>query len=142
MNLLKVYDNGKVLNKILYKELQSLEANHFGKIDKQFRNNRTWFVMLEDFKIIAYCGMVNLNNIDCYFNRAWVGSKHRGMGIHKLLIKKRITEARRKKLKCVVTFTLIDNCASSNNLFRMGFKLYSPAHPYVKEPVLYFKKEL
>lgn len=60
--------------------------------------------------------------------RAGVHRFHRGHGLQRRLIEARVRHAGRLALPCVWTYTHKDNHASSNNLIRSGFTLWTPAH--------------
>ena len=142
MRLIKVFNEGRIINERLYNELQDLEMNkvpEFNGCGNEFKPNRDWWVGVEDGQIIAYCGCLYSHTF-CLFNRSWVHPKYRGNGIQKKLIKVR-EKAAREKDSLIITYITIDNPASGNNLISQGFKMYTPSWQYAGTDKVYFKKD-
>jgi len=143
MRFKRIFHLGKCYDEYLYQQLIKLDIEKFrlGKIE--FKNNRTWWVMVgNDKNIIAYCGCCYTSENACLFNRAWVHPLSRGMGIHHRMIDLRIKAAKKMGCDCVITYTDIENTKSANNLSAMGFKLYRPAFMYVGKNINYYKKDI
>jgi GNAT superfamily N-acetyltransferase len=102
-----------------------------------------WMVSSKDGPV-AFAG-VHMHT-KCYASLIRVGieEEHRGHGLQRKLIRVRVRWAKKQKAKGVVTYTLADNIASSNNLIKEGFRLFEPLEPWddEEEPVLYWLKEL
>ena len=142
MRLIKVFNEGVVMDEILYTRLMNLDLYilpDFRDCGNEFKENRDWWVGIENGKIISYCGCLYTETF-CLFNRAWVHPKYRGNGIQKQLIKVRLNAAKSKGL-VTITYTTIDNPASANSLIKKGFKLYIPSWYYAGKDKLYFRKD-
>lgn len=57
---------------------------------------------------------------------AGVLPSHRGKGLQRRLIQKRVQRAREQGFARVISYTMVTNTPSSNNLIREGFRLYWP----------------
>lgn len=77
-----------------------------------------------------------------YLMRAGVLPDFRGRGIHDRLISVRLRWARRLGAEAVITYTLVENVNSSNNLFDKGFRLYRPETTWAGELANYWMLEL
>lgn len=98
------------------------------------------WLMYKDKGIVGYCTMRVLESIG-YLSRAAVLASHRGNGLQKKMIKKRVQLAKELNLSAVVTYTTHDNYASWNNLQDCGFKLYKPQNPWAGD-MLYWRRLL
>ena len=107
MRLQRIFNQGKIINQSLYEYLKDLDINQnpsFRGCGNEFKQNRDWWVMTDNAGfIIAYCGSIYLNGI-CIMNRAWVHKSHRGNGLQRKMINKRITEAK-KQCHTIITYT-------------------------------------
>ena len=139
MKLQKIYNCGRVINAALYSRLVELDPIIFTGCENEFKENRDWWVVVENKKIIAYCGCLYTDGI-CIFNRAWVSRKYRGNGLQRRMITTRLNAAK-KRCNVAITYTLRTNIVSANNLIKKKFLLYEPAYKYVGNDVLYFKIE-
>jgi len=140
MKLQKIYSCGKIINLDLYNRLIVLDTTLFQGCENEFKRNRDWWVVVENGKIIAYCGCLYSERV-CIFNRAWVYKKYRGQGLQRRMITTRLNAAR-KKCYVAITYTLANNLISANNLIKRKFLLYEPHYKYVGDGVLYFKIDL
>lgn len=77
-----------------------------------------------------------------FLSRCGVITSYRGRGIHKKLISIRLAHARKAGIRTVITYTEMENYASSNNLIHYGFKLYDPECAYVGEGFLYWMLQI
>ncbi len=77
-----------------------------------------------------------------YFLRAGVLPEFRGRGIHSKLINVRLRWARRLHADAAITYTLVENVTSSNNLFDRGFRLYRPQTLWAGELANYWMLEI
>ena len=141
MRLKKIFNSGQIINDALYSQLIELDKICFPGCANEFKDNRDWWVIEDKGTIVAYCGSLYFDKF-CMFNRAWVNRNYRGQGWQRRMIKKRIEQARQNKCKKVITYTLINNQVSSNNLIKMGFLLYEPEWKYVGSEVNYFIKSV
>lgn len=103
-----------------------------------------WWIVYDGAKPVAYAGAVFLSaKNSVYLCRAGVLESHRGLGLQKELIKRRVKWAQDMGADHVVTYTDLGNVYSSNNLIKCGFLLYSPDLPWgSSDSALYWKKEL
>ena len=101
-------------------------------------DNATWWVAYANGSPVAFAGLSKFGG--CWFlRRVGVVTSHRGNGLQKRLIKVRVKHAKRADPKLsVVTYTVLDNHPSSNNLIATGFRLYEPSQRYVGK-VLYWR---
>lgn len=76
-----------------------------------------------------------------YLVRAGVVPSARGQGLQRRLIRVREGYARRMGWRWIVTATL-HNPASANSLIASGFRLYEPAHPWLADGALYWRKRV
>jgi RimJ/RimL family protein N-acetyltransferase len=141
MRLIRIFNEGKILNEELYFKLQNLDmckVSEFYGCGNEFKQNRDWWVMLYCGEIIAYCGCIYSEGV-CLFNRAWVRSDFRGKGIQKKMIKARIKSAKHNS-NAIVTYVTNDNPASANSLIACGFRIFTPAYQYAGKDKIYFRK--
>lgn len=118
----------------------------------------TWFVLSKETLLCVYAACDKRTAVQRYvgfggvrkltyensaiLTRAGVAEDVRGRGLHRVLIQARIDWAKSRQLDSIITYTSVDNHASSNNLIDLGFKLYNPAHPWVGEGFLYWIRSL
>lgn len=88
-----------------------------------FSSKEKWYILYKNNYPVAFGGFKIIKN-KCYLLRAGVLYDYRGRGYHTKLIRRRVKEASKLKLKEVISYTSIDNYASFNNLIREGFNLY------------------
>lgn len=77
-----------------------------------------------------------------FLERVAVLDKYRGRGLQKKFISARLRLSKRIGINTVITYTVLDNPASSNSLIRRGFSLYSPEWKWAGDSMLYFIKHL
>lgn len=136
---IKIFSNGDILETALYNKVKNLDKVVFYGCGDEFLKNREWWVIVDKKQIVAYCGSIYNQGI-CIFNRAWVKSEYRGLGLQKILIKTRLNAAKGNNV--AISYTTADNYASANNLIDCGFRLYCPEYAYGGRDKLYFKKSL
>lgn len=103
--------------------------------------NSVWWVAWDGDKPVGFAGIRQLKDEPyAYLLRAGVLKSHRGLGIHKKLIKVRLNWAKRNPdIQGVLTYTVAWNIPSSNNLINAGFKLFKPGWAWVgTKDVLYW----
>jgi RimJ/RimL family protein N-acetyltransferase len=110
-------------------------------------DNRWWWVVRNGKgHPIAFAGMRackhESNSGLALMTRAGVLPSYQGRGIHKSLIKSRVSYAKRKGFKQVVAYVLNKNYASCNALAACGFKLYQPQSDYAGSEAFYYRKVL
>lgn len=103
----------------------------------------TWWVAILDGVPVGYAGARVCDEGEAVFlSRAGVLKEARGKGIQRRLIRARVLWARKQKADCVITYTSISNCPSSNNLAAFGFQLWRPEWKWVGAEYLYWKFKL
>lgn len=101
--------------------------------------------VLLDFGIpVAYCGLKVSTEEVAYLNRAGVLPMARGQGYQRKMIRLREQYAASIGVEEVVTYTVIGNSHSSNNLIAAGYRLWDPEEEekWVAEPVMYWYRAL
>jgi GNAT superfamily N-acetyltransferase len=107
------------------------------------RDGEYWAVLDDRDKVIAFGGLKPSRNWSdtVFFHCSGVTASARGHGIQKKLIKVRLSWAKRKGYAWAITYTLVDNPASSASLISCGFKPYWPKNPWVGN-VCYWRRKL
>ena len=103
-----------------------------------------WWVV-EDWAMrpAGFCGLTEYRRAGYVFlKRAGILYSHRGNRLHRRLISVRLRYAKQHGFGQSITYTLLDNTWSSNNLIRAGFKLYLPPERWVGDQVLYWVRWL
>lgn len=102
-----------------------------------------WWLLYGGDECVGYAGMVPSQQWAStgYLCRAAVDPRHRGQGLQKVLIRRRIQHARKLGYTHLVTDTT-DNPASANSLIACGFRLYEPAAPWAFKHSLYWIRRL
>ena len=100
-----------------------------------------WWVATCDNKPVGFCGLAEFRNY-VFLKRAGVLSDYRGRRLHRHLIRVRLQYAKKLGFEQAITYTLINNTASSNNLIQAGFRLYLPENRWVGNDALYWVKWL
>lgn len=88
-----------------------------------------WWLAYCDKKPVAFAGITpsQLGFNTGYLKRVGVLPAHRGRGLHARLTRVRESKAKRLGWSRIVTDTT-DNPASANNLFKAGYKMYTPKY--------------
>ena len=90
------------------------------------------FAGLTPSQFTSYCG---------YLKRAGVLPEHRGHGLQRRLVRVRESRARKNGWSRIVT-DCTDNPASANNLFKAGYRMFTPKAPWFRESTLYWIKSI
>jgi GNAT superfamily N-acetyltransferase len=77
-----------------------------------------------------------------YLALSGVHPAHRGHGLQKRLIQKRVEHARRLGWPTLITETIHDNAASMRSLISCGFKPYLPRKPWGHSTAVYWRKQI
>lgn len=97
-------------------------------------------------KPVAFAGMKVMRDSGGeygYFSRGGTIAAHRGRGLYQRMIDAAFRMAKRRGLRCVITYVLNTNPASANALVRRGMKHYWPQDPWAGErDAVYFILEL
>lgn len=106
--------------------------------------DRIWWLAKLDGDVVGYAALKPLRweRGACYLSRAGVLPKARRQGIHRRLLRARLTYARIEGLNTVITYTSDDNLASMNSLVSAGFRFYEPEWAWAGRDMHYFMLEL
>lgn len=104
-------------------------------------DDREWWIAYENGEPVGFAGLRVMDDFG-FLCLSGVLPDHRGKGIQRQLIRAREHYCRRKGLTAVITYTVMANPASSNNLIRTGYRLYEPDFAWKGRWVLYWRKEL
>ena len=77
-----------------------------------------------------------------YLSIAGVAKTHRGLGLQKRLIRKRVAHARSIGARFAMSETLNDNAPSMNNLIACGFRAFEPRVKWGNDSAVYWRKAL
>lgn len=108
-----------------------------------FPGEGVWWIAYHRRTPVAFACLVPSQQVPdgVYLSRSGVTPLARGGGIHRRLIRVRLTWAKRQGYNWAVSDTT-DNEPSANNLIACGFRLYSPPLLYSLARALYWKKKL
>lgn len=104
--------------------------------------NTHFWIAYDGIKSVGFCALKILDNEIVFFSRAGVEDKYKNKGLHKKMIKRRITWARRNGYKIAITYVKYDNPLSLRNLIKSGFDIYIPEWDYAGDYFIYVQKEL
>ncbi len=115
------------------KRLDQLDRKCFPQDEPWDAKERAyWWLARWDGVEAGFAGILEVDGGQTGFLcRAGVLPEFRGNGIQRRLIQERVRFARSHGYKQVITYTSIDNTASSNNLIACGFVLYQPEYSFV-----------
>jgi GNAT superfamily N-acetyltransferase len=105
-----------------------------------------WIIRNSKGEAVAFAGMRECK-LDCnkglaMLTRAGVCEKYRGRGLHKQLIRARVSYAKKRGAQQVIAYVKGRNNSSANALIGCGLKLYTPESMFAGEATLYFRKPL
>ena len=123
--------------------LRALHVLTFPADDHEDYLDGFWWIAEDAGEPCAFAGMRDAITMPgaMYLSRCGVLASHRGRGIQRTLLSRRIAHAKRNQALAAISTTL-NNIASSNNLIRAGFRLYRPEDPWGSQGTLYWLKEL
>jgi len=101
-----------------------------------------WWAVVDSGEWVGFAGLRDMGDGIGYLCRAGIIGTHRGRGLQRRMINARLRAARSLGMSIVVTDTATTNPASANNLYRCGFKVYTPANQWRGPLALYFRREL
>lgn len=108
--------------------------------DSPYWNDSALWWVVYDPHPVAFAGLLPMDDFG-FLCRAGVLPSHRGQGLQRELIKRRLKEARRLGLKMVITYTMF-NPASANSLIACGFRMYTPEWTWGGDTAQYWRKYL
>lgn len=121
--------------------LRALHTLTFPSDTHEDYSSGLWWIVEDAGEPVAFAGMREARTEPwaIYLSRCGVLPSHRGRGIQRELLKRRLTQAKRH-FHVVITTTL-NNIPSANNLIRAGFRLYMPVDPWGSDQTLYWRKD-
>lgn len=126
-----------------WRTIKALQRSCLPDDDIYEPSNASWWVAYDGEQPVAFCAATPSTRWTdtVYLARAGVIRSHRGRGIQRQLIRKRLSWARRAGYNWAISDTT-ENVPSANNLIACGFKLYDPSWPYAYKHTLYWKYAL
>ena len=121
--------------------VQELQQAIFIADDHERLTDTTWFIARDSSFPVGFAGCRVVKDY-MYLCLCGVLPSHRGLGLQKRFLKIREKHARLLDLTQSITYTLLTNHVSSNNLITAGYSLYQPEFKYRGDYVLYWYKEL
>jgi len=102
-----------------------------------------WWLAWHKDEPVGYAGLARSHQWrNCgYLCRSGVLPEYRGLGLHRRMIRTRISFARSLGWEYLFTDTR-QNCASANNLIHCGFRLYDPQNPWSFSDACYWRLKL
>jgi L-2,4-diaminobutyric acid acetyltransferase len=102
-----------------------------------------WLAKNESGETVGFAGAKYWKPDNAVFLcRAGVHESARGHGLQKRMIAARIKWARSTGARLVYTYTLPNNCASSNSLIKAGFVTFEPSYQWGGPGSVYWMKKL
>lgn len=134
----------RIASKSEYHILKWLEAAIFPEDEKVDFSKGVWWIARDSTRApVGFCGVATFpNDKFVFFKRAGVLYAQRGKRLHKRLIQVRLAWAKKHGYEQAITYTVLSNPSSGNNLARAGFKLYRPENKWVGAYIIYWVKWL
>lgn len=111
----------------------------YTKDDPVVIEGHLWWVIYDGKTPIAYAGAKYLPHEKVvYLSRAGVLDGYRGKHLQRRLIRARVRWARKIGATQAITYTVVTNPASSNNLIKCGFVTYIPAWKWGGRSAIYW----
>lgn len=121
--------------------LRALHVLTFPDDDHEDYLDGHWWIVYDAGAPVAFAGMRQAvtSERSVYLSRCGVLASHRGQGIQRTLLRRRLAYA--KSLWSRAISTTYQNRQSANNLIGAGFRLYDPETPWGSDGTLYWAKE-
>jgi len=105
------------------------------------KDSWVWFIYhVKTDTIVGFATMRYFECSDCGFlSRVAIVPSHRGKGLQRQAIQRRIAYARRLDWSGLLTYTVDDGYASINSLMHTGFSMYYPDYAWEGREMLYFR---
>ncbi len=132
------------MDEVLALDRQCIGAGAYWRRDEM---SALFVIEADDERLCAYASLREIGMLDeedrgaAYFDRAGVAPYARGRGLQRQLIRARERWCRGHGIRLGITYTVPNNCPSSNNLIRCGWRLYTPAHAWGGRDSLYWRRE-
>lgn len=128
------------------RHLETLRALHtltFPLDDHEDYTSGAWWLVWDGDEPVAFAGsrFAVTEESAVYLSRCGVLKSHRGQGLQRQLLKRRLTHAKTLGVSRVISTTYL-NTPSANNLIAAGFRLYDPETPWGLSGTCYWRKEL
>lgn len=121
------------------KLIQELDKQVFPDDDPVTTEGHLWWVIYDGKTPVAYAGAKYIvAETVVYLSRAGVLESHRGKHLQRRLIRARVRWARKIGATQAITYTFVDNPASSNNLIKCGFVTYVPEWKWGGKNAIYW----
>lgn len=115
-----------------------------GTMQANYRPKGMWWLAFDGKDAVGFAGMSpSVQWMDTgYLTLSGVLAAHRGRGLQRKFIQKRIEKAKSLGWHTVVTETIHDNAPSMNNLIACGFRPYTPVKPWNKNYAVYWRRTI
>ena len=100
-----------------------------------------WWVVYSGQNWIGYSAFRIHDEESVYLGPTFVKAEHRGKGLQKILINKRVNMAKKMGFQKIITSTLMTAYSSSNNLIKCKFHL-RPAWFELESETLYWQRDI
>lgn len=120
------------------REILKMDAQCFPSDNPVKFEDRYWWIAYCGTRAVGYAGL-HLLGKKGFFCRAGVMKKYRRKGIHRRLIRCRLSKAKSLGLESAITYAALHNVASANSLVRAGMELYWPESRWAGQ-AYYFRK--
>ena len=102
-----------------------------------------WVASAPSGEVVGFCsaGMVPRES-SVFLSSAAVFPGHRGRGLQRMMIQRRLTWAARRGAVCAVTYTMPHNWRSVSSLLKCGFVRYVPARNWAGKGLWYWMRDL
>lgn len=102
-----------------------------------------WWLAFDGKEPVAFAGLTPSQlGFNCgYLKRCGILPEHRGQGLQRRLIRVREARAKKNGWGRIVT-DCTDNPHSANNLFKAGYKMFTPKYGWFREATLYWTKTI
>lgn len=123
--------------------LRALHTLTFPHDDHEDYDSGYWWIVWDGCEPVAFAGMRQAITGPgaVYLSRCGVLRSHRGQGLQTVLLRRRLTHAKREGFEGAISTTYL-NTVSANNLIRAGFRLYDPVTPWGLKGTCYWHKAL
>jgi ribosomal protein S18 acetylase RimI-like enzyme len=124
--------------------IRVLDARLFPGCSNEFRSATHWWGVFKGSKLVGYAGLRAAEGDNyVYLCRAGVAVEHRGKGIQKRMIEARLRKGREMGREWAITYTVVSNLASINNLIAKKFRAYHPQTAWAgRKDVIYWRRRL
>jgi len=101
-----------------------------------------WLVYDANNIAVGFCILTMLKDETCFLSRSGILYEARGNGLQVRMIRVRESYARKYHYKKMVTYTTMENIASSHNLQKVSYQLYMPSEEWAGPGCLYWQRSI